>query len=114
MLHAHHHHPPINCRSQNIATNFFSSFHTVEIYDDPSQQQNEPDGDEAADDRIVEQFRRDFMEAVQTRNNRRPPASASSAAKGKADERPKGPKLGGSRSARAAMRAMEEKQGKKK
>lgn len=84
----------------------------LEIYDDPDQQ-NETEGDEAADDRIVEQFRREFMEAVQTRNNRRPPASAT-AAKGKVDDRPKGPKLGGSRSARAAMRAMEEKQGKKK
>ncbi|EOD48535.1 hypothetical protein UCRNP2_4710 [Neofusicoccum parvum UCRNP2] len=83
----------------------------LEIYDDPDQQQqNQPDGDEAADDRIVEQFRRDFMDAVQTRNNRRPPASSSSAAKGKQDDRPKGPKLGGSRSARAAMRALEEKQ----
>ncbi|KAF9634598.1 hypothetical protein BFW01_g5493 [Lasiodiplodia theobromae] len=86
----------------------------LEMYDDRAQQeQQQKDAEEgAADDRIVEQFRRDFMEAVQTRHNRRPPAS--SAAKGKAaDERPKGPKLGGSRSARAAMRAAEEKQKKK-
>ncbi|KAL1640106.1 hypothetical protein SLS58_007220 [Diplodia intermedia] len=85
-----------------------------EMYDDRAQQeQQKKDAEEgAADDRIVEQFRRDFMEAVQTRHNRRPPASASAKNKA-ADERPKGPKLGGSRSARAAMRAAEEKQKKK-
>ncbi|KAK7512858.1 hypothetical protein IWZ03DRAFT_384229 [Phyllosticta citriasiana] len=82
------------------------------IYDRTELQAAETNDDQAADDRIVEQFRRDFMEAVQTRNKRNPPAPAGKG--GKAEERPKGPKLGGSRSARAAMRAMEEQKAKKK
>ncbi|OJD36977.1 hepatocellular carcinoma-associated antigen 59 [Diplodia corticola] len=85
----------------------------LEMYDDRAQlEQQKKDAEEgAADDRIVEQFRRDFMEAVQTRHNRRPPASASAKNKA-ADERPKGPKLGGSRAARAAMRAAEQQKKK--
>ena len=67
--------------------------------------------DEAADDRIAEEFRKEFMDAIIMRNHRRA-ASASQAAnkkKIKLDDKPRGPKLGGSRSARAAMRAREHK-----
>ncbi|KAI9846875.1 MAG: hypothetical protein M1837_003487 [Sclerophora amabilis] len=83
----------------------------LEIYDDPEPLNNAQDDEQAADDRIAEQFRRDFMDAVSSRQRRRAvPASNSTATKGaKKDERPKGPKLGGSRSARAAMRELQEK-----
>lgn len=83
----------------------------VEIYDEP-----EPDlgtDDQAADDRIAEQFRRDFLDAISSRRQRSS-AAARAAKKAKAngtkvDDRPRGPKLGGSRSARAAMRELQEK-----
>lgn len=66
--------------------------------------------EDAADDRIAEQFRREFMEAMAERRQRRkkaplPPSKASAAAsKKESDEILRGPKLGGSRNARAAMR----------
>ena len=84
----------------------------VEIYDEPEEEvQND---DQAADDRIAEQFRKEFMEAVSSRRQRTGAASATKQAKGaKVDDRPKGPKLGGSRSARAAMREQQEKASKK-
>lgn len=80
----------------------------VEIYDEPDP---EPaDVDQAADDRIAEQFRRDFMDAISTRRQRSSAAAKAAKAKAaKTDDRPRGPKLGGSRSARAAMRELQEK-----
>ncbi len=53
------------------------------------------------------------MDALQSRNNlkKNGPSQTAGGNKGgggKVEERPKGPKLGGSRSARAAMRAQEE------
>lgn len=62
-----------------------------------ASQQND---DQAADDRIAEQFRRDFLDAI---HSRRRGARAKTAKTTKPDV-PRGPKLGGSRSARAAMR----------
>ena len=59
---------------------------------------------EDADERVAEQFRREFLDAQQARRKRQP---ANPPAKGKdaaAEAKAKGPKLGGSRSARAAMR----------
>ncbi len=72
---------------------------------------NDAEDTQAADDRIAEQFRRDFLDAVSSRHRRRFGASkaAAGAKAGKKDDRPKGPKLGGSRSARAAMREQQEK-----
>ena len=85
---------------------------TVEIYDEPEEAQR--NDDQAADDRIAEQFRREFMDAVSSRRQRKGPATAAKPVKGaKVDDRPKGPKLGGSRSARAAMREQQEKALKK-
>ena len=72
------------------------------------------DAQMAADDRIAEQFRREFMEAVSSRQRRRAPPPVTTRGGKKEDDRPKGPKLGGSRSARAAMREMQEKQGARK
>ncbi|PGH19070.1 hypothetical protein AJ79_00104 [Helicocarpus griseus UAMH5409] len=73
----------------------------LDVYDEPEaavEQQN--DDDMAADDRIAEQFRRDFLDAI---HSRRRGARAKTSKTAKTDV-PRGPKLGGSRSARAAMR----------
>ncbi|KAL8672418.1 MAG: hypothetical protein Q9168_003125 [Polycauliona sp. 1 TL-2023] len=81
----------------------------LDIYDEPEEEL--PD-DQAADDRIAEQFRREFMDAISSRRQK----AAQVAKKGpgaKVDDKPKGPKLGGSRSARAAMREQQEKAAKK-
>jgi hypothetical protein len=65
-------------------------------------------GDEAADERIAEAFRRDFMDAVGQRQRKKQQVSSQPATRGvggkKEEEVLKGPKLGGSRNARAAMR----------
>ncbi|KAI0889828.1 uncharacterized protein GGS22DRAFT_149234 [Annulohypoxylon maeteangense] len=72
------------------------------------------EGAEAADDRIAEEFRREFMDAQAERQQKRkkpanaPPGGGAAGAgggKGQKDEDVlKGPKLGGSRNVRAAMR----------
>lgn len=80
----------------------------MDVYDEPDD--DAPLDDQAADDRIAEQFRRDFLDAIQSRRVAR--KSNPKAEKDKA-EVPKGPKLGGSRSARAAMREMQTKPGPK-
>ncbi|PGH11218.1 hypothetical protein AJ80_07223 [Polytolypa hystricis UAMH7299] len=71
----------------------------LDVYDEPDEEQ--ADDDQAADDRIAEKFRRDFLDAIQSR---RRGARARNANKTTKTEAPRGPKLGGSRSARAAMR----------
>ncbi|KAL8833843.1 MAG: hypothetical protein Q9170_004065 [Blastenia crenularia] len=83
---------------------------SVEIYDEPEVEM--PNDDGAADDRIAEQFRREFMDAISSR--RQKTAQATKKGPGaKVEDKPKGPKLGGSRSARAAMREQQEKAAKK-
>ncbi|KAK0612936.1 hypothetical protein B0T17DRAFT_498707, partial [Bombardia bombarda] len=89
----------------------FLSENTLGIYDVPSEQPAAAglgdDEEAAADDRIAEEFRRQFMDAMSQRHRRRKPAvnaSAKPAAKVNQDEILRGPKLGGSRNARAAMR----------
>lgn len=85
---------------------------TVDVYDIPANQETAAgpgtaDGDATADDRIAEEFRRDFMDAMMQRQQRRRPASnAKPVGKGAktTEEVLKGPKLGGSRNSRAAMR----------
>ncbi|KAJ5097546.1 hypothetical protein N7456_008267 [Penicillium angulare] len=79
----------------------------LDVYDEPEEEMLA--GDQAADDRIAEQFRRDFMDAIQSRRRLR----ATRTTKTDKTEAPKGPKLGGSRSARAAMREMQTKSGQK-
>ncbi|KAF2147363.1 uncharacterized protein K452DRAFT_354778 [Aplosporella prunicola CBS 121167] len=99
----------------------FGYFHSVAYYSttydtsgkpDKEPNPNEPKPDEADDDRLVEQFRREYLDSQMSRA-RAPPAPSSSTtafgAAGRGDDKPRGPKLGGSRSARAAMRAAEEK-----
>ncbi|KAL4785817.1 hepatocellular carcinoma-associated antigen 59-domain-containing protein [Aspergillus varians] len=75
-----------------------------------SKQEEIAADDQAADDRVAEQFRRDFLDAIQSR--RRVARTKPTKQPGKT-EAPKGPKLGGSRSARAAMREMQEKGARK-
>ncbi|KAK3956422.1 hepatocellular carcinoma-associated antigen 59-domain-containing protein [Pseudoneurospora amorphoporcata] len=83
----------------------------LDVYDVPSDQPeyatNMEDDEMAADDRIAEEFRRDFMDAMSQRHRRRRPAvnaTARPSARNQDAEILKGPKLGGSRNARAAMR----------
>lgn len=76
----------------------------MDVYDEP-EQPIATGNDEAADDMLAEQFRREYMEAAQNRkDNRKPPQTTG--ARGKVEE-PRGPKLGGSRSTRAAYHAQE-------
>lgn len=74
----------------------------------------------AADDRIAEEFRREFLDAMAERHRRRrqPAGPPSKPGAKKEEEVLKGPKLGGSRNTRAAMRDLllkkeKEKDGKK-
>jgi hypothetical protein len=65
------------------------------------------------DDRVAEEFKRDYMDNQQSRR-RNPQPVPQSRKKEEAEKKMKGPKLGGSRSARAAMyKAMQEKEGQK-
>lgn len=83
---------------------------SVDVYDEPEQERSLDD--QAADDRIAEQFRRDFLEAIQSRRRTARP-KVNNNNKVTKPEVPRGPKLGGSRSARAAMREMQGKSGQK-
>lgn len=82
---------------------------TVDVYDEPDDEPELLADDQAADDRIAEKFRRDFMDAIQSRR-RTKNATANTTKQRAKPEVPKGPKLGGSRSARAAMRESQKTQ----
>ncbi|RPA95879.1 hypothetical protein L873DRAFT_1564209, partial [Choiromyces venosus 120613-1] len=74
----------------------------LEMYTDPDppeEQRGESEG--AADDRIAEKFRREFLDALMSRRRRR---GGDNKKKRDENKKPRGPKLGGSRQARAAMR----------
>jgi hypothetical protein len=80
------------------------------MYDTQPEQTVNPaaleEEDGAADDRIAEEFRREFMDAMAQRNRRRRTAQPVKPGAKNQEEILKGPKLGGSRNARAAMRDM--------
>ncbi|RNJ61207.1 hypothetical protein D7B24_000060 [Verticillium nonalfalfae] len=87
----------------------------LDVYENPATSQTANssapgggDDDAAADDRLAEEFRREFMDAMAHRrqqNAQQQQQRKKAPADGKADEEVlRGPKLGGSRSARAAMR----------
>ncbi|KKA30447.1 hypothetical protein TD95_000627 [Thielaviopsis punctulata] len=81
----------------------------LEVYDVPKQAENEDIGDLAADDRVAEKFRRDFIDAMSQRVRRRrmarPAAQPANRPGAKRDDEVlKGPKLGGSRNVRAQVR----------
>ncbi|KAL9623649.1 MAG: hypothetical protein Q9160_002105 [Pyrenula sp. 1 TL-2023] len=91
----------------------------LEIYDEPSgESSNDNDNELEADERVAEQFKQDFIEAMQSRKRTRtagqpkPPGGSSTGKAGESVSR--GPKLGGSRNARAAMREKELQQQKGK
>lgn len=83
-------------------------FILVDVYDEPEEEALLDD--QAADDRVAEQFRKEFLEAIQSRRRVTRTKNTKIAAK---PEAPRGPKLGGSRSARAAMRERQEKASRK-
>jgi hypothetical protein len=60
-----------------------------------------PDEDGAADERLAEQFQKQYMDDMAQRRQRRKPVQP---AKPTNEEVLRGPKLGGSRNSRAAMR----------
>ncbi|KAE8144313.1 hepatocellular carcinoma-associated antigen 59-domain-containing protein [Aspergillus avenaceus] len=81
----------------------------LDVYEEPEDEMAMLGHDQAADDKVAEQFRRDFLDAIQSRRR----VTRTKNAKVTKTEVPRGPKLGGSRSARAAMREMQDKQGRK-
>ncbi|KAE8156440.1 hepatocellular carcinoma-associated antigen 59-domain-containing protein [Aspergillus tamarii] len=81
----------------------------LDVYEEPEHETAAVGDDQAADDRVAEQFRRDFLDAIQSRRR----VTRVKNPKTTKTEASRGPKLGGSRSARAAMREMQEKQGRK-
>lgn len=83
----------------------------MDVYEGPEEEGGEAVGEDgqAADDRVAEQFRRDFLDAIQSRRR----VARARNTKTTKPEAPRGPKLGGSRSARAAMREMQEKSTRK-
>ena len=85
----------------------------MDVYQEPAAEKATDDG-QAADDRIAEQFRRDFLDAIQSRRRgARARKETTKSGSGKT-EAPRGPKLGGSRSARAAMREKQNKEAQQK
>ncbi|KAL1843162.1 hypothetical protein VTJ49DRAFT_2912 [Mycothermus thermophilus] len=86
----------------------FLSENKIDLYDTQSAQATEPaieDEEElAADDRIAEEFRREFFDALAQRHRRRRAVNAAKSGPKKTEEILRGPKLGGSRNDRALMR----------
>lgn len=92
----------------------------MDVYETPTPPPGPNTGeDEAADDRIAEEFRREFLDAMAERQRRKKPVGPPTKPGAKKEEEVlKGPKLGGSRNTRAAMRDLllkkeKEKEGKK-
>ena len=89
----------------------------LELYDDPADAPpgDSNNGDLGTDEKIAEQFRKDFIDAMESRQRNRHSGQPKMPAGKLGDVGQRGPKLGGSRSARAAMRERElaEQKGKK-
>lgn len=96
----------------------FLSENRLDIYDVQPEQPvtltGLEDEEMAADDRIAEEFRREFMDVMSQRRRRKPAAQPAKPGAKKEEEVLKGPKLGGSRNARAAMRDILLKEQEKK
>ncbi|KAJ4327095.1 hypothetical protein N0V84_002483 [Fusarium piperis] len=89
----------------------------LDVYEMPDQasKASEAEEDGAADDRLAEEFRQQFLEDVAQRQLRKKKPTSQPARPGSEDVL-KGPKLGGSRNVRAQMRDLllkKEKEGKK-
>jgi hypothetical protein len=78
----------------------------VDIYDEVPAEPVTVNDDQAADDILAETFTKEFLDAMSQKQRKKaaPAQPASRGSGGKREEEFKGPKLGGSRSARAAMR----------
>ncbi len=87
----------------------------LEIYDEPEHAEQDNLDDLDTDEKIAEQFRQDFVDAMESRQRNRTAGQPKMPVGKLGDALQKGPKLGGSRSARAAMREKElaEQKGKK-
>jgi hypothetical protein len=92
----------------------------VDVYEAPTPPPaaaaaGDEDDDGAADERIAEEFRREFMDAMAQRRKKKRPAQPV-AKRAPNEDVLRGPKLGGSRNTRAAMRDLllkKEKEGKR-
>jgi hypothetical protein len=88
------------------------SENTLSKYDRSAESRNGTGMDIAADERVAEEFRREFLEG-QRLEQTRAGQGGGAVKKKEVDEKGKGPRLGGSRSARAAMQASMQGSGKK-
>ena len=81
----------------------------LEIYDEPVEATpgDTDNGDADTDEKIAEQFRQDFMDAMESRQRNRTTGQPKMPVGKPGEVGQRGPKLGGSRSARAAMRERE-------
>ncbi|KAI1259639.1 hypothetical protein F5Y18DRAFT_420631 [Xylariaceae sp. FL1019] len=76
----------------------------LDVYESPTPQPLDDNAGDA-DERIAEEFRREFLDAMAEKQRRKKPVGPPAKPGAKKDEEVlKGPKLGGSRNARAAMR----------
>lgn len=81
----------------------------MEYFSEDAPTRPSPSSGVDADSAMAEEFRRDFLESLENNRNARKPVAPPSGTK----DVPKGPKMGGSRSARAAM-ALREREEKMK
>lgn len=87
----------------------------LDLYEQPKESSPIAGNDQDADDAMEQQFRREYFDQMEERNQqqqRKPPTVPGP--RGAKQEPSKGPKLGGSRSARAQMRLLEEQKEKQK
>lgn len=85
-----------------------SGLDVYQTHHHPPERSVVPDGDGDADSRLASQFQQDYLDAMQSRQQAQKKAMPG------ADPGQKGPKLGGSRQQRAAMRERELKEEKGK
>ena len=78
----------------------------LDLYTEEPDEEGTEEGE--ADEKIAERFRKEFIDAIISKRRRKAPE-----VKGKEEKKPRGPKLGGSRMARAQMREKEAAVGKK-
>ena len=88
--------------------------HLVDYFDAPAPSNPPPSTNANTDDALVEQFRTEYLESMEARRQHHAARkTATSAAKGAAPSIP-GPKMGGSKSARARMHKLQQEEAAKK
>lgn len=78
---------------------------TVDMYEEPVVQTTNTTANGDNDDRLAEEFRKEYLDSVSSRQKKKAAPPPTRGLGGKVEEELKGPKLGGSRSARAKMHA---------